>query len=106
MTPEQLLWDGDKIYLASKRSFKGLVGHLANRDGDAGAYTILNYTNGEVIATHSLQVVDVPMMSVLNDKLLVLTDGGRKANFFAEGGLRRSPSFFLDAHGGTTQGAL
>lgn len=49
--PEQLLWHGDKIYLAQKRSQRlpggflqgGLIHGNAN---EVGAYIILNYNNG------------------------------------------------------------
>ena len=48
---------------------------------DLGSYTILSYQTGEVIAALPMQQGDIPMMSALNDKILVVTDQGQKAHF-------------------------
>jgi hypothetical protein len=104
-TPEQLLWDGDKIYIAVKREKTVLRGPLGNALGshEGGAYTILDYNNGNILATLPLQQGESPMMSVLNDKLLVVTQNGTRAHFMSAnpgGGqtavLSRSPSFNLE----------
>lgn len=63
-TPEQLIWDGDKIYIASKREKAGgllnlrdkaglpLKGAILGRAGesDGGAYTVLDYHTGDILA--------------------------------------------------------
>lgn len=94
-TPEQLIWDGDKIYIAAKRDKSGSIfgggivnalpmqGKLLGVEGrsDGGAYTILNANNGDILAVLGVPQGTPAMMSVLNDKLLVVTDQGTRAHF-------------------------
>ena len=84
-TPEQLLWDGDKIYFSIKREKSGLrpgqalVGALTGSTSEGGSYTILDYSTGNILATLTLQQGESPMMSVLNDKFIVVTQNGTRA---------------------------
>lgn len=85
-TPEQLIWDGDKIYIASKRE---KAGGLLNKgigranETDGGAYTILDYNTGDILAILGIPQGMNPMMSVLNEKVLVVTTNGTRANFLS-----------------------
>lgn len=70
--------------MASKRALimPEIGGRLRAMAGhDLGSYTILSYQTGEVIAALPMQQGDIPMMSALNDKILVVTDQGQKAHF-------------------------
>ena len=73
--------------MASKRALvmPEIGGRLRAMAGhDLGSYTILNYQTGEVIAALPLQQGDIPMMSALNDKILVVTDQGQRAQFMEQ----------------------
>lgn len=80
-TPTQILWDGDKIYIASKR-----------------AYMVLSYQTGDLLFKHEIDVRDVPMMTVLQDKFLVVTRGGRCAQFISQGRMLDHPMFNLETN--------
>ena len=57
-----------------EQKFRGLGGNP-----EIGAYTILDYNTGNVLATLPLQQGEVPMMCALNDKFLIVTGQGMKA---------------------------
>jgi len=63
-TPVSIIWDGDRVYLASKRS-----------------YTIMSKKNGEVLAGLSIETKEMLMMSVFRDKFLITTNFQKKAQF-------------------------
>ena len=71
VTPTQIIWDGDNIYIASKKG-----------------YIIMSYSKGELISQYNLVNGDIPMMSVFKDKCLVVTRLGNEAQFMLpqEGG--------------------
>jgi len=50
-----------------------MLGALTGASNDGGAYTILDYGTGNILATLPLQPGESPMMSVLNDKFLIVT---------------------------------
>ena len=60
--PTQLLWEGDNIFIASKR-----------------AYMIMNYNDGSLMAKCEIDVRDTPMIAALQDRLLILTQMGKQA---------------------------
>lgn len=62
VSPTQIIWDGDCIYIASKKN-----------------YMIMDYNDGQLVAKHELVNGDVPMMSVFKDKCLVVTRLGKEA---------------------------
>ena len=62
VTPTQIIWDGDLIYVASKKN-----------------YMIMDYKDGQLIAKYDLVAADVPMMAVCKDKCLVVTRLGKEA---------------------------
>ena len=57
-----MLWEGESIYIASKR-----------------AYMIMSYNDGSIIAKAEIDVRDTPMMAVIQDKLLIVINMGRQA---------------------------
>jgi hypothetical protein len=85
--PTQIIWDGDLIYIASKKN-----------------YMIMDYTDGQLVAKYELVNGDVPMMSVYKDKCLVVTRLGKEAQFLLprDGGiLQDKPYFDLEAGSST-----
>ena len=64
VTPTQIIWDGDSIYVASKK-----------------CYMIYDYQDGQPVAKYDLVQTDIPMMAVCKDKCLVVTRLGKEAQF-------------------------
>ena len=87
VTPTQIIWDGDFIYIASKKM-----------------YMIMDYTDGKLVAKSELVNGDIPMMAVFKDKCLIVTRLGKEAQFLLpqDGGiLQDKPYFDLDAGNNT-----
>ena len=77
---------------------------------EGGNISIISYNDGSVIATLPLAQGDVPMMSIYNDKVLVLQEQGSKARFMQiptgeskQANMLRSPCFHLDQVSGGGQ---
>ena len=52
---------------------------------EGGAYTILSYQSGRVVALHTLQKGEIPMMCASDDKLLVVTQQLTRASYMETG---------------------
>ena len=70
-TPEQMVWDGDKIYLAWRRQAGRKALLNANQTYES-LISVISYTNGSTIAQLPLPGVDKPMLSVFSDKMLTV----------------------------------
>ena len=80
-TPTQIIWDGDQIFIATKKN-----------------YMILNYRDGVMTANLALVNQDIPMMSVYKDKCLVVSKLGKEAQYLEPGGtLKDQPYFDLES---------
>ena len=82
-SPTQILWDGDYIYIASKR-----------------AYMVMSYNDGAILTKCEIDQRETPMMAVLQEQLLIVTGLGKKAHFFDKTeGIKTDRIFNLDGAG-------
>lgn len=106
-TPDQLIWDGDKIYISARRDKAGGILNIRAGESEEGSYTILDYNTGDILSVLNYPQGTPAFMSVLNEKLLVVTQHGTRANFMTlgpdgskQGVLARSPYFVLERQSG------